>query len=148
MIAVDQDGRPALVANIVGSGKTLLSAYPIETYLANTPAVFEKAESTHRIYEAFRNWTGREGGFSKRPAVGGSDFAARRPSRICGGGESQCAGLQGDDLDVVAGEIGSPDWGREFQSAARRRRYLEDGHGTLRSGHRGVEVRKVFNIFS
>lgn len=70
LIAVDQEGRPALVANTLGSGKTLLSAYPIETYLANTPAAFEKAESTHRIYEAFRNWTGVKTVFqSDQPSV-------------------------------------------------------------------------------
>jgi Beta-galactosidase trimerisation domain len=70
VIAVDQDGRPALVANTVGSGKTLLSAYPIETYLANTPSAFEKPESTHRIYEAFRNWTGVKAAFqSDQPSV-------------------------------------------------------------------------------
>lgn len=58
VIAIDQDGRPALVANTLGSGKTLLSAYPLENYLASVPAVFEKPENTHRIYEAFREWTG------------------------------------------------------------------------------------------
>jgi ribosomal protein S7 len=58
------------VANALGSGKTLLSAYPIETYLANTPSAFEKAESTHRIYEAFRNWTGVKAAFqSDQPSV-------------------------------------------------------------------------------
>jgi hypothetical protein len=70
VIAVDQDGRPALVANTVGAGKTLLSAYPLETYLANTPSAFEKPESTHRIYEAFRNWTGVKPAFqSGLPSV-------------------------------------------------------------------------------
>jgi hypothetical protein len=58
VIAVDQDGRPALVANKVGSGHTLLSAYPIETYLASSPAVFEKPEQSHRIYQAFIAWSG------------------------------------------------------------------------------------------
>jgi hypothetical protein len=58
VIAVDQGGRPALVANNVGAGKTLLSAYPLEVYLANVPSVFEKPEDTHRIYQAFRDWTG------------------------------------------------------------------------------------------
>jgi len=58
IIAVDQDNRPALVANNVGSGKTLLSAYPLESYLANVPAAFDKPENTHRIYQAFREWTG------------------------------------------------------------------------------------------
>jgi hypothetical protein len=58
VIAVDQDGRPALVANKVGSGHTLLSAYPIETYLANSPAAFDKPEWSHRIYQAFVEWSG------------------------------------------------------------------------------------------
>ena len=58
VIAVDQDNRPALIANSVGSGKTLLSAYPLENYLASLPAAFDKPESTHRIYEALREWIG------------------------------------------------------------------------------------------
>jgi hypothetical protein len=36
----------------------LLSAYPLENYLANLPAAFDKPENTHRIYEAFREWSG------------------------------------------------------------------------------------------
>jgi hypothetical protein len=58
VIAIDQDGRPALVTHQLGKGKTLLSAYPIESYLAATPSVFEGAETTQRIYEAFRIWSG------------------------------------------------------------------------------------------
>ena len=70
VIAVDQEGRPALVANEIGMGKTLVSAYPIETYLANVPSAFEKQESTHRIYEAFRNWSGVKPAFlSGEPSV-------------------------------------------------------------------------------
>jgi endo-1,4-beta-mannosidase len=57
VIAVDQDGRPALVAHELGKGKTLLCAYPLEAYLAAQPSAFERAENTHRIYEAFREWT-------------------------------------------------------------------------------------------
>ena len=58
VIAVDQDGHPALVTNTLGSGKTLLSAYPLEHYLASVPAVFDQPENTHRIYRAFRDWAG------------------------------------------------------------------------------------------
>ncbi len=58
VIAVDQDGRPALVANSVGSGKTLLSAYPLENYLAGVPAVFDKPENTYTVYRAFQEWSG------------------------------------------------------------------------------------------
>ncbi len=50
VIAVDQDGRPALVAHSYGKGKTLLSAYPLETYLAVLPSAFECPNDTHKIY--------------------------------------------------------------------------------------------------
>lgn len=70
VIAVDQDGRPALIANQLGKGKTLLSAYPIETYLAGTPSAFETNEETARIYQAFRDWTGLKTMFrSNQPLV-------------------------------------------------------------------------------
>ena len=70
VIAVDQDGRPALVANTLGSGKTLLSAYPIEAYLAAMPSAFEKPENSHRIYQAFREWTGYKSQFfTDHPSV-------------------------------------------------------------------------------
>ncbi len=58
VVAVDQDGRPALVANSFGAGKTLLCAYPLESYLAAVPSAFEGNESTHRIYQALREWAG------------------------------------------------------------------------------------------
>lgn len=58
VIAVDQDGRPALVAHSLGRGKTLLSAYPIEMYLANQPEAFEGKDATYRIYQALREWAG------------------------------------------------------------------------------------------
>jgi len=58
VIAVDQEGRPALVAHTMGRGKTLLSAYPIETYLANQPVAFEGKDATYRIYKALRDWAG------------------------------------------------------------------------------------------
>jgi endo-1,4-beta-mannosidase len=58
VIAVDQDGRPALVAHSYGKGKTLLSAYPIELYLANQPSVFEGKDQTYRIYQSLVEWAG------------------------------------------------------------------------------------------
>ena len=64
VIAVDQDGRPALIANQVGSGKTLLLGPAIEQYLANTPSVFEKPENTHLIYKSFRDWAGVKPAFA------------------------------------------------------------------------------------
>ncbi len=57
VIAVDAFGRPALVANVHGQGKTLLSAYPLECYLGELPAAFEDTENTHLIYKAFGEWT-------------------------------------------------------------------------------------------
>ena len=77
VIAVDQEGRPALVTNTIGAGKTLLSAYPIEHYLAAIPAAFDQAENTHRMYEAFREWTGIRPTFrSDRPEVEVSALSA------------------------------------------------------------------------
>lgn len=58
VIAVDQEGRPALVTHTLGKGRTLVSAYPLESYLAQVPALFEKPEHTHALYEAFRDWAG------------------------------------------------------------------------------------------
>ena len=70
VIAVDQEGNPALVVNSLGAGKTLVSAYPIEHYLANVSGVFDQQENTHKIYEAFRDWVGVKPAFrSDRPEV-------------------------------------------------------------------------------
>ena len=58
------------MTNTLGTGKTLLSAYPLEHYLANVPAVFDKPEDTHRIYAAFRDWAGVKPVFqADRPTV-------------------------------------------------------------------------------
>lgn len=71
VIAEDQAGRPALVANKFGSGKTLLCAYPLESYLAQQPSAFETARNnTHRLYQAFRQWSGVTPDFiSDEPSV-------------------------------------------------------------------------------
>ena len=70
IIAVDQDGHPALVTNTIGAGKTLLSAYPIEHFLAGEPAIFDGQENTYKIYEAFREWVGVSAAFrSDRPEI-------------------------------------------------------------------------------
>ena len=70
VIAIDQDGHPGLVINTLGSGKTLLCAYPIESYLAAAPSAFEKTENSHRIYQAFRDWTAHKSQFfTDQPSV-------------------------------------------------------------------------------
>jgi hypothetical protein len=61
VIAVDQEGRPALVANRVGAGHVLLSAYPLESYLGATPSAFDgdaAAVRAHRIVQALAAWAG------------------------------------------------------------------------------------------
>jgi len=79
VIAVDQDNHPALVSNAIGSGKTLVSAYPIENYLATVPSVFDKPESTYRLYAAFRDWAGVKPVFrSDQPAVEVSALTGNR----------------------------------------------------------------------
>ena len=78
MIAVDQSGQPALVANSLERGKTLLSAYPLENYLANLPSAFEKEEGTYRIYQAFRDWAGIKPRFStNQPSVEAASLDAK-----------------------------------------------------------------------
>jgi endo-1,4-beta-mannosidase len=64
VIAVDGSGRPALVANTCGKGKAFLSAYPLESYLAVQPGVFEAPENTHLLYHALREWAGVQPMFS------------------------------------------------------------------------------------
>jgi endo-1,4-beta-mannosidase len=64
VIAVDQDGNPALIANQYGKGKVLVCTYPIESYLAQVPAAFEKQENSYRIYQSFRQWVGLEALFT------------------------------------------------------------------------------------
>jgi len=58
VIALDQDGRPALIAHRLGKGATLLCAYPLESYLANLPAAFDKEDNTYRIYQGLGDWAG------------------------------------------------------------------------------------------
>lgn len=77
VIAVDQDGRPALVANTLGKGKTLLSAYPIEIYLANRSGAFEDGDTSYRLYRALREWAGiRPRAWTDDPSVEASALGA------------------------------------------------------------------------
>ena len=70
VIATDQEERPALVANTFGQGKVLLSAYPLESYLAVRPSAFEGQENTHKIYRALWMWAGLTPMFATdRPSV-------------------------------------------------------------------------------
>jgi hypothetical protein len=64
VLAQDGSGRPALIANTYGRGKTLLSAYPLEGYLAIRPAAFEGSETTHLLFRALAEWVGIQPMFS------------------------------------------------------------------------------------
>ncbi|HPH98181.1 MAG TPA: cellulase family glycosylhydrolase [Anaerolineaceae bacterium] len=64
VLAVDQDGRPAIVSHTYGKGKTLLSAYPLEVYVGSTPDAFEHLETTHFILQALAKWAGLKSLFS------------------------------------------------------------------------------------
>jgi hypothetical protein len=78
-VALDGAGRPALVANSYGKGKTLLSAYLLESYLSVQPAVFESPESTHLLYRALAEWAGIKPMFSTTdPVVEVAGLAAGR----------------------------------------------------------------------
>jgi hypothetical protein len=60
VIAVDQDGHPALVVNKLGRGTTVLSAYPLESWLAVTPSAFDakdfraKPQLVDRLHRSVR----------------------------------------------------------------------------------------------
>ncbi len=70
VIAEDQDGRPAIVAHSLGKGKVLLSAYPLEHYLAVCPAAFDRPENTHLLYRGLWQWAGLEPCFqTDQPSV-------------------------------------------------------------------------------
>ena len=69
VIAVDQKQRPALVARRLGSGYTLLSAYPVEAWLGSQPAAFDSDEPVYRLYRALREW-------AQRPPLVSSDQPA------------------------------------------------------------------------
>jgi hypothetical protein len=70
VIAVDQDGNPALIANTLGAGKTLLCAYPLESYLAVMPNAFEKAPALDALYRALQEWSGVKAPFrTDQPSV-------------------------------------------------------------------------------
>lgn len=58
IVAVDQDGQPALVSNVLGKGKTLLCAYPLESYLALKPSAFENDVTLDALYGALQAWSG------------------------------------------------------------------------------------------
>jgi len=59
VVAVDEQGRPALVVHKLGAGKTLLSAYPLEAYLGNTVNAFEGPSANYaRLFAALRDWSG------------------------------------------------------------------------------------------
>jgi len=57
VIAVDGNGRPALLLNSIEKGKVFFSAYPLEYYLANTHEVY-KSDNTYRIYKSLCRMTG------------------------------------------------------------------------------------------
>jgi endo-1,4-beta-mannosidase len=70
VIAHDQENRPAIVANSYGKGKTVLCAYPLESYLALKPSAFEFDENTHLLYQSIYRWAGIKPCFSTdNPAV-------------------------------------------------------------------------------
>jgi beta-galactosidase len=71
-IAVDQDGNPAVVSSTLGAGKTLLVAFPLETWLAATPSAFDKSgtELADALYRGLFEMSGVKPAFrSDSPAV-------------------------------------------------------------------------------
>jgi hypothetical protein len=94
IVAVDHRGRPALVRQQVGSGSTVLCAYPIEHMAAHTPGV--NPEGTWRLYSALAVAAGVE-----------LPISADDPRAMAGllrNGEKELAlvvNLSADDLEVT-----------------------------------------------
>ena len=57
VVAVDGRGRPALLRHRLGSGRVILSAYPVEFMLLNTPDANLQTEA-HRLYRALAEEAG------------------------------------------------------------------------------------------
>jgi endo-1,4-beta-mannosidase len=57
VIAIDRDGRPAILLNSIGKGKVVFSTYPLEYYLANTHDVYKK-DKMYRIYRSLSKMAG------------------------------------------------------------------------------------------
>jgi len=57
VVAVDGEGRPAILLNSIGKGKVIFSTYPLEYYLANTHEVY-KSDNTYRIYKSLCRMAG------------------------------------------------------------------------------------------
>ncbi len=57
VIAVDSDGRPAILLNSVGKGAVIFSTYPLEYYLVNTNDVYKK-DTTYKLYRSLSRLAG------------------------------------------------------------------------------------------
>ena len=149
VIAVDQDNRPALVANTVGSGKTLLSAYPIRKLSGELPAAFDKPENTHRIYQAFREWSGVKPLFRRTSHRSRLSCPERRKlARLRRRDESQCCNTETVTITAAKplhirlresdrkGDAGAGLW-RNFQDRYRRLRRVPYSSG---SSHRRRKI--------
>lgn len=67
VVAVDGHGRPALLVNETGRGRTVLATYPLEHMAARTARV--NPEQTHRLYAALADLAG-----AARPVTVGSPY--------------------------------------------------------------------------
>ena len=56
VVAIDAHGRPAIVSNELGRGRTVFCTYPLEHFAARTPRV--NPESTWRLYSALAEVAG------------------------------------------------------------------------------------------
>jgi len=64
VLALDQDGNPALLVHELGQGHTVLCAYALEHMLGMTPNVFEGGSSYWRLYRALKGLAGIRSPFS------------------------------------------------------------------------------------
>ncbi len=55
VLAVDQEGRPALITKSINKGHTVLCAYPLEYSLGNNANAFEKPGNYQRLYRSLKS---------------------------------------------------------------------------------------------
>ena len=89
VVAVDQDGRPALVANKLGSGKTLLSAYPIENLSREFARRLRQARADIPHISGFPRRVRHKAALSHRSAVSRGFISERHLTRLRDRDESQ-----------------------------------------------------------
>jgi endo-1,4-beta-mannosidase len=125
-LAVDDGGRPALVAHALGAGQVVFSPYPLERYLADLPD--GSARDAHRLYRLLADEAGVE-----------PEYPTRHP-------DVTARVLRGDGEDVVI--VQHRGWRAEVDDAVEipRDAALVYDRGNPRGGAFGPKGARVYRV--